>query len=95
MNPDTLVKIREILGHISKLFDHYQEDDNYFEEYSENVLKLDTDKSLICFRDLIKQLPRTNQNEQRLQRVPIKLSNVESKPRNDAIDKRRKKKIYR
>lgn len=44
------------------MFDHFGENDAFFDEYLNSVLAWETDKALDCFRDLAKQLkylPRT------------------------------------
>lgn len=56
MSPESLGKTVEIMAHISKLFDFYGENEAFFDEYVEGVLSLNLDKSLICFRDLVKQM---------------------------------------
>ena len=53
---DELCKIREIMIHVSKIFEHYAEDPDYFDEYMDNVLKFDINSALTCFRDVVKQL---------------------------------------
>lgn len=50
-----MVKINEIMTHIGKLFDHFAEDGNMFDEYCDHVLAQDLDKALLCFRDLVRQ----------------------------------------
>ena len=44
------------MHHIGKLFDYYGENDDFFDEYVQDVIKNDLDKTLICFRDLVNQL---------------------------------------
>lgn len=74
-----LYKIQEIMSHISSLFDHYKENDAYFDEYLNGVLEHDLDKALSCFRDLINYLPRKRKNEQSVQKTSKKGINKPSK----------------
>lgn len=57
-NPDDLVKMKEIMSHIGKLFDFYGENEDFFDEYVDGVLKYDIEKSLFCFRDLIRHVDK-------------------------------------
>jgi hypothetical protein len=81
LKTDDLYKIKEIMQHISTLFDHYREDSAYFDEYADGVLNQDHDKALFCFRDLVNNLPRKVNNEQRLQRVPSRLTTIQNSSR--------------
>lgn len=53
---DWICKKLEIIAHLRKLFLHYGENDNFFDEYLNSVLKHDIDKTLSCFRDLVSQM---------------------------------------
>lgn len=53
-----MMKIREIMSHISKLFDYYGEDDSFFDEYIEKAITHDPERALHCFRELVAQLPQ-------------------------------------
>jgi|SRR5580692_7996493 hypothetical protein len=61
-NPYDLVKITEIMKHIATLFEHYGEDESFFDEYIQGVIEGDLDLALTCFRDLIKKLPKRDKN---------------------------------
>lgn len=49
---DEMAKIREIMTHVTKLFDFYSESDSFFDEFMDFVLKGDISEVLDCFRDL-------------------------------------------
>lgn len=51
-----ICKKNEIACHIRKLFQHYGEDMDYFEEYLSDVMKHDANQALECFRELVKQI---------------------------------------
>lgn len=49
-----ICKKNEIACHIRKLFIHYGEDMDYFEEYLNGVMQHNVDDALNCFRELVK-----------------------------------------
>jgi len=93
-SPIEMAKISEIMSHVSKLFDFYGENDDFFDEYVEDVLKHDLDKALICFRDLTNQLdylprPKDAKNVERLQGMQSKCANIQRPNKLQPINRRR------
>lgn len=62
---EDLLKTKEIMCHVSTLFDLYEEQESFFEEYIDGVLKKDIEKSLLCFRDLVASAKRMKIGEKR------------------------------
>jgi hypothetical protein len=56
-SPIWICKKNEIAGHIRRLFNHYGESPEYFDEYLNDVLKHDIDAALDCSRDLVRTIP--------------------------------------
>lgn len=56
-SPQWICKKNEIACHIKKMFLHYGEPMDYFDEYLSSVLEYDIDQALECFRSLIKFVP--------------------------------------
>lgn len=71
-SPDWICKKNEITCHIKHLFQFYGEEMNYFDAYLQDVLQHDIDKSLYCFRNIVKQIepfkPKEGSNGIRQQR---------------------------
>ena len=51
-NPIDLAKIAEIMSHLRDLFQIFNEEMSYFDEYLEGMLKFDLDLVLLCVRRL-------------------------------------------
>jgi hypothetical protein len=64
-NPNDFVKMIEIKHHVKTLFHHYDEDKSFLEEYLESVFQHDLDRALNCFRELIKYLPKRQENAEK------------------------------
>lgn len=54
--PLEMAQISEIMAHVSTIFEHYGEDDEYYDEYLSSILNNDINKALLCFRDLKKSI---------------------------------------
>lgn len=77
-SPLWICKKNEIVCHVKRLFEYYEEDLSFFDEYLDGVLKHDIDEALRCFRDLVKQLdylPRKEPKDgERLQGMSTKFT---------------------
>lgn len=51
-----ICKKNEIACHIRKLFMHFNEDMDYFEEYLNDVMENNVDNVLECFRDIVRNM---------------------------------------
>lgn len=56
-SPQWICKKNEIACHVRKMFLHYGESMDYFDEYLISVLEYDIDRALECFRSLVKYVP--------------------------------------
>jgi hypothetical protein len=71
-SPLWLCKKLEIECHLKKLFFHYGESMEYYDEYLNDVLQKDIDEALECFRSLVRHLnylpePKRKEDVQKLQ----------------------------